>query len=336
MFSLKTMARPLAMLALVLGAGAQSQAQARMQAQTPAPAPAGVNPNALRDKFLDPARGVFVVAHRGCHNPAPARQLPSAPENSLLAMDHCVALGVDMMELDVRRTSDGALVILHDARIDRTTNGRGRLAELTLAEVKRLRLRDNLGGNVYPGVSDQVMPTLDEALQHAKGRIMLNLDIKEEIYPEVVAAALAAGMGDQVVIKRVVSRDVGPLVDQAPYDQVPFMPILGNWPSEPATADLGDIAARQLQGKNRPAGVELVFLSQQQFAAVRRVARERKIRLWANTLGDVIGVIGAGSDLDAMRTQGKTWGAMMDQGIDTFQTDEPGPLIEYLRSRTAP
>src|SRR4051812_22418495 len=115
-------------------------------------------------------------------------------------------------------------------------------------------------------------------------------------------------MGDYVLVKKVVAREAAPLVDQAPFDKVPFMPNLGNWPEDPVAGDIGAIAAQQLKSQHRPVGVELVFLLPEQFVAVRRSAKERKVRLWSNTIPSVIGVIGAGSDIDALRTQGKTWG----------------------------
>ncbi|MFZ6046181.1 glycerophosphodiester phosphodiesterase [Pseudomonas sp. CR3202] len=72
----------------------------------------------------------LVIAHRG------GRGL--WPENTLFAFERASALKVDMLEMDVRRTRDGELVVLHDARVDRTTNGNGEVAELTLAEVQAL------------------------------------------------------------------------------------------------------------------------------------------------------------------------------------------------------
>lgn len=99
------------------------------------PAMAADRADAIRRKFDRPSAGVFVVAHRGCHNASPQQGLEAAPENSLAALEHCVRLGVDMMELDVRRSADGALVVIHDATVDRTTDGRGKVADLTLAQL---------------------------------------------------------------------------------------------------------------------------------------------------------------------------------------------------------
>lgn len=60
----------------------------------------------------------------------------TAPENSLAALERCIAIGADVMETDVRRAADGTLVMLHDATVDRTTDGTGKLSELTLADLQ--------------------------------------------------------------------------------------------------------------------------------------------------------------------------------------------------------
>jgi len=80
--------------------------------------------------FAGEAGGVQVIAHRG------GAQL--RPENTLLAFEHALALGADMLEMDVRATADGVLVALHDATVDRTTEGRGPVDGLTLAALRTL------------------------------------------------------------------------------------------------------------------------------------------------------------------------------------------------------
>lgn len=81
------------------------------------------------------------------------------PENSLLAFRNALALGVDLVELDVHPTADGGVAVVHDPTVDRTTDGTGRVAALSSAEVRRLRLRDPDGG-----LSDERMPMLEDVL----------------------------------------------------------------------------------------------------------------------------------------------------------------------------
>ena len=75
-------------------------------------------------------KNIWVAAHRGWCD--------KYPENTMIAYQKAVELGVDQIELDVRMTADGALVLMHDATVDRTTDGTGKIAEMTLAEVKKL------------------------------------------------------------------------------------------------------------------------------------------------------------------------------------------------------
>ena len=113
---------------------------------------------------------ILRIGHRGA--------VGHAPENTLLSIRKAIALGVDMVELDVRGTKDGHCVLLHDGRVDRTTNGRGAVAEMTLDEVRRLDAGEG-----------ERIPTLGEALETANGRVGVILEIKSPGLAEAVAAA---------------------------------------------------------------------------------------------------------------------------------------------------
>ena len=82
-------------------------------------------------------KDVIVVAHRG--------DWRNAPENSMQAIKNCIDMGVDMVEIDVRETKDGELVLMHDLTIDRTTNAKGFVKDWTLDSLKTLKLIDGLG-----------------------------------------------------------------------------------------------------------------------------------------------------------------------------------------------
>jgi glycerophosphoryl diester phosphodiesterase len=114
-----------------------------------------------------------VIAHRG------GRGL--WPENTLYAFEHAAALGVDVLEMDLRRTRDGEIVVLHDETVDRTTDGRGAVAAMNIADIKRLDAGYRWtadDGATHPfrgqGVS---IPSLREVLQALPGA-KLNLEIK--------------------------------------------------------------------------------------------------------------------------------------------------------------
>lgn len=106
------------------------------------------------------------VAHRG--------DPEHAPESTLPAFAAAVALGVDMVEFDVHRLADGALVVMHDATVDRCTDGSGALAEMTLAEVRAL----DAGSWFAAEFAGTCVPTLAETLAAIPAPILLNIHLK--------------------------------------------------------------------------------------------------------------------------------------------------------------
>lgn len=113
----------------------------------------------------EPYDRVLVMAHRA-HSTD-----PTIPENSVAAVEECIRLGVDIVETDTHLTSDGVVVICHDQTIDRTTNGEGDITKMTLEKIRQYRLLDRKGH-----VTGEVMPTLEEFLKAARGKIYVNLD----------------------------------------------------------------------------------------------------------------------------------------------------------------
>ncbi len=133
----------------------------------------------------------IVVGHRG---------LPThAPEESLATFNACIDLRVGI-ELDVRRTRDGQLVCLHDATVDRTTNGKGKLADLSLREVRAL----DAGKGFDPAFAGERVPTLEEFFALLKERkasaVLVAMDLKEpDCEAEVVKLAEKYGVLKQLM-----------------------------------------------------------------------------------------------------------------------------------------
>lgn len=110
--------------------------------------------------------GIIVVGHRGT--------VKFAPENTIAAFHKAVELGADLIEMDVRETKDGHLVLMHDATVNRTTDGRGAVAAMTLAEIKRL----DAGSWFSADFKGERVPTLKEALAAIRGRALPDIDFK--------------------------------------------------------------------------------------------------------------------------------------------------------------
>lgn len=287
-------------------------------------------PRDIMANIRDKHGRLVVVAHRGCHEAAPRHGFGATPENSRLALEHCAAMGVDMMETDVRETRDGYLVIMHDESVDRTTDGRGKVAALTLPQIKALRLRQNEGGGDAP-TTDQTVLTLDEMLALAKDRIVLNLDVKDAIYPQVIAAVKHADAQDRVTLKTRVGVGSLPLAAMEPYNEVPFLVIPQD--VDDAGAGLPDIISAQMAGKVKPAGIELPYrLPLAMLAPVAERAQRLGVRLWVNML-DGNFLIGAGSDKDALRAPDAVWGKLVRSGVSMLLTDEPEAMLAMRDAR---
>lgn len=133
-----------------------------------------------------------VIGHRGAAG--------SAPENTLAGFRRAAALGAAWVEFDARLTADGQAVVFHDDRLERTTDGRGRLADATLAELRGL----DAGGWFAPAFSGERVPTVTEALAAiAALGLGANIEIKPEpgrdeaVARAVLLAALAAWPADR-------------------------------------------------------------------------------------------------------------------------------------------
>ena len=116
----------------------------------------------------------LVIAHRG--------GAALAPENTLDAFRNAIALGVDMIEIDVHLSRDGHVIVIHDNTVDRTTNGHGRIADMTLEQIKAL----DAGKKFSEKFTGEKIPILEETLETLNGKVALLLEIKKDhdsLYP---------------------------------------------------------------------------------------------------------------------------------------------------------
>lgn len=109
----------------------------------------------------------MVEAHRGFSE--------DAPENTLASFEKAIQAGADRIELDLYASKDGRAIVIHDPTLDRTTNGSGPVKELTLSELKRL----DAGSWKHERYADQKIPAFKEVLELAKGRVMVDIDLKD-------------------------------------------------------------------------------------------------------------------------------------------------------------
>jgi glycerophosphoryl diester phosphodiesterase len=128
-----------------------------------------------------PNQRILRIGHRGARG--------HAPENTLASIERAIALRCAFTEVDIQRTSDDELVLLHDERVDRTTNGRGCVSQLTLSDIRKL----DAGGGQSP-------PILEDVLKAAHGRIGLILELKTGgLAYDVCATVRASGFNGSVI-----------------------------------------------------------------------------------------------------------------------------------------
>lgn len=121
--------------------------------------------------YTDGNRIVKIQAHRGYSG--------RFPENTLISFAKAVEAGADQIELDVHRSADGTIFVMHDAEVSRTTNGQGLIRELTAAQIKAL----DAGSKCAARFAGEQVPTLAETLDLLRGRIRVNIELKVKDEP---------------------------------------------------------------------------------------------------------------------------------------------------------
>ena len=268
----------------------------------------------IRKKLMDRDQHyVHVVSHRG--------DWKQFPENSLDAINSIIQMGGDVVEIDVQRTKDGQLILMHDERLDRTTNGKGLIAETTFADIQKLFLKDHNGN-----VTQHKVPTLKEVLLMSKGRIMLNLDKADRFFEQVVALLQETGTTDIAILKGLQSIEEINNRLGVHLDSIIFMPMV--------RMDNDDAEQRITSFVKEMAPVVFEVGYQKSDNPLPLKAKKlvaRKSLLWYNSLK---GRNGNHDDVVSKADPDAGYGYLIDKlGARMIQTDEPARLIEYLRSR---
>lgn len=269
----------------------------------------------IREKLINcDSSSVIVVAHRG--------DWRNFPENSLEAIDNAIKMGVDIVELDVKRTKDGELILMHDRTLDRTTTGKGLVSENTLSDIRKLNLRN--GCNIR---TIHKVPTLEEALLHAKGKIMINLDQADLYFDQIYELMKKTGTTKQIIMKG--RKPVAEVKKQfgSYLEDVIYMPIV----------DL-DVAGAEKQIEAfikdmSPVAFELLFVKDTNLIP-KKLATTLNGRslIWYNTLWDTMA--GGHDDDMSLQNPDSGYGYLIDiLGCRIIQTDRPAYLLDYLRKR---
>lgn len=251
------------------------------------------------------------------------------PENSIAAINLAINRGVGIIEIDPRLTADGQYILMHDETLDRTTNvqqhftqlaekegkykGQVLVSKLTLAQIQQLQLTDGFDGQVHR------VPTLREALQTAKGRVFLDLDLKEidvekltAVIKEFGTENLLAYNADADKLKKVT-------------DATGILPLPINTAVTKGGNPIADFHRfQQMWGDKFK--IMHTFMSDITPELVA-LADKHKVRLWINTLNDADGA--------AERFDYTLWKSYLNSGANVFQSDLAIELTRFIQLRHA-
>jgi glycerophosphoryl diester phosphodiesterase len=257
---------------------------------------------------------VLIVAHR-------ANIYDSLPENSLEGIQACITAGIDIVEIDIRMTKDGHLILMHDETLNRMTTGRGKVNAFTLAEIQQLKLRDGSFGIA----TNYSIPTLAEVFAVCKGKIMINLDKGFWFLKQATELSDSYGVSRQVILKSYEEKSHIEAQLGTEY-YINFMPILVENSFNTLNILPPYLAEDNL---NKPEAFEMIFdeatdsIGQALFISS---LKEQGCRSWVNTLSDHL----SGGNGDNSETPEIGWQAVIDLGFTIIQTDRCLELKEFL------
>jgi glycerophosphoryl diester phosphodiesterase len=234
------------------------------------------------------------------------------PENSLLAFANALKLGVAYLECDVHLTRDGEVVVMHDAMLDRTSTGHGAVGELTLADIRRVRLRS--GPDATP--IDQSPPILRDLLSLAVGRAQLLVEIKSSKngpYQGIEERILAVLESHQML--------AGTLI--MAFDTSHLMRLRALHP----TVRLGGLlSARQVsEGQSLVALFDAVAAIKGEFVGLQYTLVDTQVMEMARQRGLMLGVWTV-NDEGAMRRA-------LELGVDILISDRPDVAMESTKAK---
>jgi glycerophosphoryl diester phosphodiesterase len=236
------------------------------------------------------AKKIKVISHRGEHL--------HHPENTMAAFQAAIDSGADYFELDVRTTSDGKFVIMHDGTLDRTTNGTGEVYKHTFDEIRAL----DAGAKFSPAFAGTKVPTLDEAFDLAHGKINVYVDTKYADPQQLVDTIVRHDMQDHVVVYG------NPFFL---YEVHKIRPALKVMP-ETLSPDICKFMVRAMQPQ------VLAFDANDFKDGVIACAKDANAKIYVDRLGDA--------------DNPETWQKAIDLGAAGIQTNLPAELAAYLRA----
>jgi glycerophosphoryl diester phosphodiesterase len=288
-------------LALLTAASVQADA-VRAEVMPPLSAVQTCRADHIRSLLFERSTGrILVVAHRGVHD--------TVPENSIAGIERAIALGVSVVEIDVRRTADGQYVLMHDSTLERTTDRSGRIRDTRWTDLRSARLRRDDGT-----LTGERVPTLAEAFDAGKGRIWIMIDSKVD-GPEEVAAIMRIAR-ERGVLGQTILYDFKPGLLVRYRELAPEAKVMGRTKKREQVAEIVN--------RVRPD----IFHIEPDYnsAALGRQFDRLGVPTWLNVIGPIDAKAREVGDDLAYRAQ-------LSFQPDLVQTDRPAELIALLRQK---
>ena len=236
-------------------------------------------------------RRVVAISHRGEHL--------HHPENTVPAFEEAIRLGADFIEVDLQTTADGKLVLSHDGTVNRCTNGQGKVSEMTFEQIEAL----DTGIKTGPEFAGTRIPTFDQALDLARGKIGVYVDVKNASAQDLVSHIDGHGMTDHVVIY------CGLRLAKQIQELNPRLKVM----PESNSVEHSKLLIEQLHPK------VIAFGAGDFKPEIIAVVKEGHAEIYVDRMGTTDAPEG--------------WQSAIDAGADGIQSDRPGPLVEYLRQK---
>lgn len=254
---------------------------------------------------------VFVVAHRG--------DWRNYPENSIGSLEGAIKKKVDAVEIDIQMSKDGKLIVFHDKTLDRTTNGKGNVSDYTYEEVQNFRLKDLF-------LTSYQIPSFEEYLKLAKGRIILDLDIKDDDIPfEKIGFLINKyDMFNQIIVRSYRDYHSAKKYYGKYLEKLIYFPSINSKTKNP------HLFIEQYEKKINPIAYVVSFSEfnneiQQTFKNIS----ENNDKIWVHSITDSRS--GGHSDSNGVNNTSDSYGWLINQKIQFIQTDRPSLLINYLK-----
>lgn len=262
---------------------------------------------------------VMVAAHR-----AGGFVHGDAPENSLSAVKHALELGVDIIEIDIRLTLDGKLIVMHDKTLERTSNGTGKVSHHTLKEIKQLFLKDRNGN-----LTNESIPTLEEVMITIGNKALVFIDKSEYVIEYVIPILNKTNSTNQALFMDFIEFDQAKSKYKKLLEKSYFIPGIHD-----SNADLDSYYSGFKEGFSPiPASLAFWFKKEENsksFSLIKKALAD-DIPVWINTT--TLDQSAGHTDEASLVNPNNGWGWALNQGAKIIFTDEPEVLINYLKSK---